>query len=48
MWTLVNKPIEELTSYYLDLAMILHEKTILIGLANEIENSIKRFRCYFN
>ena len=47
MRKLVNKPIAELTTYDLDLTMLLHEKMLLIGLANEIEESIKRFY-YFN
>ena len=46
--TLVNKPIAELTSYDLDLAMLILKKKFLIGLVNEIEESIKRFRYYFN
>jgi len=46
--TLVNKPIAELTSYDLDLAMLILKKKFLIGLVDEIEESVKRFRYYFN
>ena len=46
--TLVNKPIAELTSYDLDLAMLILKKKFLIGLVNGIKESIKHFRYYFN
>lgn len=46
--SLVNKPIAELTSYDLDLAMLILKKKFLIGLVDEMEESVQRFRKYYN
>jgi len=46
--SLINKPIADLTTYDLDLAMMILKKKFLIGLVDEMEESVKRFRKYFS